>query len=51
LRSNPHVITAGIRLPGGQLLARFDRDTSPVHDAPEASAATQQHVSISLRVK
>jgi signal transduction histidine kinase/CheY-like chemotaxis protein len=43
LRSNPHVITAGIRLPGGQLLARFDRDASPVHDAPEASAATQQH--------
>ena len=43
LRSNRHVITAGIRLPDGRLLARFDRDASPAHAAPEATADTQQH--------
>src|SRR5882757_834093 len=43
LRSNRHVITAGIRLPDGKLLARFDRDASPAHDAPAATADTQPH--------
>ena len=43
LRSNRHVITAGIRLPDGRLLARFDRDAPAAHAAPVATADAQEH--------
>jgi two-component system sensor histidine kinase/response regulator len=43
LRANRHVITAGIRLPDGTLLARFDRDALPAHPAPETAADTKPH--------
>jgi signal transduction histidine kinase len=49
LRSNRHVITAGIRLPDGQLLARFDRDASAVRAAPAATADAEPH-HLDLRV-
>jgi signal transduction histidine kinase/CheY-like chemotaxis protein len=48
LRANPHVISAAIRLPGGAILSRYDRDGQaagplrPALDlAPGASAASE----------
>ncbi|HEX3646159.1 MAG TPA: response regulator, partial [Vicinamibacterales bacterium] len=50
LRANRHVITAGVRLPDGRLLARFDRDASPMHAAPAAPANAGPHQALQHQI-